>query len=1211
MYLKSLVLKGFKSFADRSVLTFEPGLTVVVGPNGSGKSNISDSILWVLGEQSARQLRGHSMEDVIFSGSSAHKPVSMAEVDLVLDNSDHMVPLEFDEIAISRRMYRSGESEYLINGAPSLLRDILDILHDSGIGREAHSVISQGTLSQVLDARDIDRRALIEEVAGILKHKKRKERAARKLGSMEAALDRVHDVAKEMDRQLKPLARQAKRAEQHGVLSAELGELELALATDDLRSLQKSWEAREKEEKEASAAIELARLRYGECEHELEKYQRALQEKGLFVGNLAEQRSRCQSIMERLDGNMLLLEEKGNNMVARTSDLRSTIHQSRSQLERDIREHEALSREFGDAKVRLGVLRGSLAEHEQQSQELREQRRASDEEHARLSADLRKHNRTIDDCKAEIERYRTAAQGLDAEDALLASRLDQLEETRRNTDAEQGLKRVKLQELEQRLERESREESLSRDRVADCTRALEAAQSDLRSRRDRRDALRAELAGLLEVDRAVESSTPARNWVNEHLDELSDVSMQVSRLFRVPRRYQMLIERLLGSDLFGLLVKDSADAVGISAQLAEVTGGAGEMSLLPLDVARGAGSGEGGPGIHLLDEIGYPERFDTAARALLGDVWVVDDLEQAFEAVAAHEGRRYITSDGSIVWPNGKVSLGVRADDAEGLLGRKERLAVLEQAIQEVEKGLPDHEAAAREAEAELRKAEDATLASSQRKAATSGELASLRAEVARLDQSLTALAAERQGILTKREEIARDRSRNAPLVEELVERMRRLGVEVEELEERIAAGSDARTARIDASNALRRQISELKVDIATLETRSAYLEQRLAGLAGDIASHRKAIEVSHETQTSLDILSHRVEPLYRTLRRLYEGISRWSVKLRDQAALEQSDSVELSNTIEEARARVHEAKVQLDGKVEDLSRIRVEKGRLEAQVEVACQTIVEGCGTSVESALALPPLADREDAEARMAAIRAKIGKMGPVNHVAAEEYAALKARREYLQVQVDDLEQARDSLSTIVTAIDAKMRARFLETFKEVDEAFQEIFASLFPGGKAHLELTEPDDPDASGIAVFAQPRGKRFLKMSLLSGGEKSLTALALLFAAYRTCSVPFYVLDEVDTALDDTNLRRLAKALDSMRHETQFIIITHARRTMEMADVLYGVSMQADGVSKVVSQKLERVGDAAVAEDSDDPEGLQRAIDREGDVAKAVAPARANR
>lgn len=1211
MYLKSLILKGFKSFADRSVLTFEPGLTVVVGPNGSGKSNISDSILWVLGEQSARQLRGHSMEDVIFSGSSAHKPVSMAEVDLVLDNSDHMVPLEFDEIAISRRMYRSGESEYLINGAPSLLRDILDILHDSGIGREAHSVISQGTLSQVLDARDIDRRALIEEVAGILKHKKRKERAARKLGSMEAALDRVHDVAKEMDRQLKPLARQARKAEQHGVLSAELGELELALATDDLRSLQRSWEAREKEEREVSAAIDLARLRHAECERELERYQRSLQEKGLFVGNLAEQRSRCQSIMERLDGNMLLLEEKGNNMVARTSDLRSTIHQSRSQLDKDIREHEMLSRELEDAQVRLGVLKGSLAEHEHRSQELREQRRASDEEHARLSADLRKRNRTIEDCKAEIERYRTAAQGLDAEDSLLATRLDQLEETHRSTDAERDLKRVRLQELERRLGQESREEALSRDRVATCTRVVETTRSDLRSQRDRRDALRAEMAGLLEVDRAVESSTPARNWVNEHLDGLADVSMQVSRLFKVPQRHQMLIERLLGSDLFGLLVQDSAGTVEISSRLVEETGGAGEMSLLPLDVARGGEPQEGGPGIHLLDEIGYPERFDAAARALLGDVWVVDGLDEALEAVAAHEDRRYITSDGSIVWPNGMVSLGVRADDAEGLLGRKERLSVLEIEIQELEEGLPGYESAAREAASELKEAEDATLAASQRKAATSGELASLRAEISRLDQSLTALAAERQGISAKREEIARSRSRNAPLAEELTERVRRLGAEVLELEERIAADGDARAARIDASNALRRQISEVKVDIATLETRSAYLGQRLTELSDGIESHRRAMKVSYETQTSLDILSHRVEPLYRTLQRLFEGISRWSAKLNDQAALEQSDSMELSGMIEEARTRVREAKERLDEKVEDLSRIRVEKGRLEAQVEIACQTIVEGCGTSVESALALPSLEDREGTEARVSTIKAKIGKIGLVNHVAAEEYAALRERRDYLQTQVDDLEQARDSLSTIVAAIDDKMRNRFLETFKLVDEAFQEIFESLFPGGRAHLELTEPDDPDASGIAVFAQPRGKRFLKMSLLSGGEKSLTALALLFAAYRTCSVPFYVLDEVDTALDDTNLRRLAKALDSMRHETQFIIITHARRTMEMADVLYGVSMQADGVSKVVSQKLERVGDAAAAEDSDDPEALQRAIDRDGDVAKAVAPARANR
>ncbi|TLM97446.1 MAG: chromosome segregation protein SMC, partial [Actinobacteria bacterium] len=328
MYLKSLILKGFKSFADRSVLSLEPGVTVVVGPNGSGKSNISDAVLWVLGEQSAKTLRGQAMEDVIFAGSSARQAVGVAEVDLVLDNTDGTLPLEFTEVTITRRMYRSGESEYLINQSPARLMDIQDLLHDSGLGRDTHSIISQGRLDEVLNSRAEERRNLIEEAAGVLKHKKRKERALRKLAGLDAHLERARDIAVEIDRQLRPLERQATKATQHSELVGELRELEVAVAVDDLRGLQSAWDDFAKLEKEADADIDLSRYRLAEKERELEKFQALLEEKGLFVGDLSEQRRRMQSILERLDAGLLLLEEKGKNLIARLSDLRAKLHQA-------------------------------------------------------------------------------------------------------------------------------------------------------------------------------------------------------------------------------------------------------------------------------------------------------------------------------------------------------------------------------------------------------------------------------------------------------------------------------------------------------------------------------------------------------------------------------------------------------------------------------------------------------------------------------------------------------------------------------------------------------------------------------------------------------------------------------------------------------------------------------------------------------------------
>ena len=353
MYLKSLTLKGFKSFADRAHMSFEPGLTVIVGPNGSGKSNISDSILWVLGEQSAKQLRGQAMEDVIFSGSSARKPVGVAEVTLVLDNSDHMLPVDFDEVAITRRMYRSGESEYLINSSPCRLMDIQDILHDSGLGKDTHSIISQGKLDAILQSRPEERRALIEEAAGISKHKRRKERALKKIKSMDEHLTRARDINKEIARQLRPLERQVDRARKYKELSSHANELTQMLAVDELRSLQSQWNDLESRSKEGAAELELAQYRLGEKERELEKLQVMLEEKGLFVGDLGEQRRHMQDVVGRINSDMRLLEEKGHNMVSRLSDMRGQISSSEHQRRRVVEELED-ARALGSVTVSFG-----------------------------------------------------------------------------------------------------------------------------------------------------------------------------------------------------------------------------------------------------------------------------------------------------------------------------------------------------------------------------------------------------------------------------------------------------------------------------------------------------------------------------------------------------------------------------------------------------------------------------------------------------------------------------------------------------------------------------------------------------------------------------------------------------------------------------------------------------------------------------------------
>ena len=495
MYLKSLTLKGFKSFADRAHMSFEPGLTVIVGPNGSGKSNISDSILWVLGEQSAKQLRGQAMEDVIFSGSSARKPVGVAEVTLVLDNSDHMLPVDFDEVAITRRMYRSGESEYLINSSPCRLMDIQDILHDSGLGKDTHSIISQGKLDAILQSRPEERRALIEEAAGISKHKRRKERALKKIKSMDEHLTRARDINKEIARQLRPLERQVDRARKYKELSSRANELtQMLQAVDELRSLQSQWNDLESRSKEGAAELELAQYRLGEKERELEKLQVMLEEKGLFVGDLGEQRRHMQDVVGRINSDMRLLEEKGHNMVSRLSDMRGQISSSEHQRRRVVEELE-------DARAQLEEVTGAHMQAQDDvdaagpaTAQLHERRVELDDQISQLAREQRDVQRVADNAALELAKVKDSLSNAEVEDNMYASRLEQIDEQLEEVTASLESRRDRAEELEGALDQARQAQVDARE----ATEVARAALKDLRNReseaRNKLSEVRSELA---------------------------------------------------------------------------------------------------------------------------------------------------------------------------------------------------------------------------------------------------------------------------------------------------------------------------------------------------------------------------------------------------------------------------------------------------------------------------------------------------------------------------------------------------------------------------------------------------------------------------------------------------------------------------------------------------------------------------------------------
>ena len=1201
MYLKSLKLKGFKSFADRSLLALQPGVTCVVGPNGSGKSNITDAVLWVLGEQSAKSLRGQSMEDVIFAGSSARKAVGVAEVDLVLDNSDGFLPIEFSEITITRRMYRSGESEYLINQSPTRLMDILDLLHDSGLGREAHSIISQGRLAEVLDARPEVRRALIEETAGVLKHKKRKERALRKLKGLDGHLSRASDIAAEVDRQLRPLERQASKAEKHSIISRELRDLEVALAVDDLRTLQTEYEQVTKLEKEADAALELARFEQSERQKELQKLQHMLEEKGLFVGDIGEQRSRCEKIVERLEGGKLLLDEKGRHMIARFSELRQTMHSSEKRIAQARETRDALTAERAEADAKLEVLYQQLAEARRSSEQAKRTRVEADEALAQLVTEVRRAQAMVKDCNERALKSDQALASLLTQRDLLQERCESLDSEAAALRDTLAARRTRFDTLEAEWTISQRERTLAAADVDKRVRVIEARRRDVEAAREALFTTRAELQAIEEIDRALEAAQPALNSLANLSKKPEGYLGSIVDYLRVKPDAgfdEAFVEALLGSDVFGVFVEDWQAAIGLSHALAETGSMQSELSIIPLTCqvredsdAAAVAAADAAPksGTALMDALDIEERFIPAMRSLLGDVYVVKNLQEAIAASEQNPAFRFVTTDGSVVWPQGKLVLAptgdAGADSAEtatdgsgrvhaGVLARKRREAELKDALGSLEDALANAEGEVAIADDALKLAQADALDLNQKGATMAGEHDSLRAEIARLEAQIAKQDREQVESERKLKAIEREIGTNEPRLIELDEEREAAEKALAEFTEAQEQAASQRETLFMEEMGANKLTNDCQVDIATTSERISQLRTRLTQVSGEVEQLELNIATSRQVEDSLELLRDRLTPLHDDFAVMLERAHKWEIMLRDRSNFEQTDSATLRQTILDAQEAVRVAGLTVEERLTALSEINVTKGQCEIKVNQAVRTVVEEHKTPLEMALTMPAVEDRHGTEDAAFALRKRLGKLGTINPVAQEEYEALKERSEFMHSQINDLKAAAAALNKVVAAIDRKMKERFLVTFEEVDKHFQDIFAVLFPGGRAQLLMTDPDNPDETGVDFYVQPRGKRLKKMSLLSGGEQALTALAMLFALSRSRPCPFYILDEVEAALDDSNLRRFIAFINSMRDDTQFLIVTHQRRTMEMADTLYGVSMQADGVSKLVSQNLEQ-------------------------------------
>ncbi|MDY0340703.1 MAG: chromosome segregation protein SMC, partial [Coriobacteriia bacterium] len=962
MYLKSLTLKGFKSFADKSRLVLEPGVTVVVGPNGSGKSNISDAVLWVLGEQSAKSLRGNSMEDVVFAGSSARQAVGIAEVDLVLDNSCGTLPLEFNEVTITRRMFRNGESEYLLNQSPARLLDIHELLHDTGLGRDTHSIISQGRLDGILNSRPEDRRALIEDAAGVLKHKKRKVRAVRKLTTMDVHLDRIRDVLTEIDRQLKPLQRQADKAREYREIEAELRDLEVSLAVSDLRGLQGQWDVLEHREREHDAEVELARYRLSEKERELQTFQSLLEEKGLFVGDLSDQRRRLQSVLERTNSGLLLLEEKGKNLVERLSELRQKFHQSGTRLEARSAELTQIAEERAVTEARLQALYTQLSELRRESETARKQRLAADESLTRTMTDTRRARKDVDDARLELTDIQQALSGFALESEILADRAKAIRDSRSTLMQTLSAKRTRLEQLTARIERTRREADLASSEVDKHVRLNESKRVALDRLRNDISEVRAEIRALEEVDRAFEAASPALATLLARDEQFPGVIGPVTNHITVPKEFEGVVERVLGADVFCVLVRERDDLERTVALLEE--NGAADFSLLAVDAVAPRVMPADCPGVRLLDVIECPADIRPGLEALIGDVCVAESLKDALSEAGGPW--RMVTREGHMAWAGGRVRVGPNLDEDSGVLTRKRQLVDLRDRYASQDSELGEAEACLVAQGEALAAAQQDALGLSQEIAALTGEEASLREEVGRLEQSVTESDSEAASIDLRIRQIEERTTKDRPAQRALSDRIESGLRAIEELEDATVAMREDRDVRFREESEVTSRLGACQVEIAGVSEREVHLKRRHGALTSELRELEYAVAHSSETAEALESLRARVEPLYELYQVLLERAEHWADKLRDRARFEQADSESLRQTIHDGQEAVRTAQGAVQAALDVMSDVRVEKASLEVQVTAAVRRIVEDLGMPVERALELPPIEDRASAADR-----------------------------------------------------------------------------------------------------------------------------------------------------------------------------------------------------------------------------------------------------
>ncbi|NLT95765.1 MAG: chromosome segregation protein SMC [Clostridia bacterium] len=1181
MYLKRLEIQGFKSFADKVELEFNPGITVVVGPNGSGKSNVVDAIRWVLGEQSAKTLRGLRMEDIIFSGTNSRRPLGLAQVSLTMDNSSGIFPLDYHEITITRRLYRSGESEYFINKVPCRMKDIHQLFMDTGMGKEGFSVIGQGKIDEILTLKAEERRSLIEEAAGIVKYRYRKKEAEKKLEDTEQSLLRINDIIAELKEQLGPLGEQAEKAKQYQNWKKELDQLEISIAIDAINENQ----TKEKDIKNVLTTLEdkltEADTIYYQMASRLEKERLFSQELDEVIAGqqqkfydlssqisqqehqveiLGERKKVSLEQLDRMKSQIDSLGQQEHSTFLEIEEKRRLLAESTNKYEKALAVIKELSATISEQKTIFNNSNLMLEEYKTQVIEALQEKAAINNEITRLKSDLEILHRKKDLLKEKSSKISQDLNRLDTQQLDLQIEHNQLLEAKKNAEKALTVSGEKVEEAYFTLGQLKKEEEQN-----------QAAYQQLLSRLQVLEEMEESGEGYQQGVRSILELRAGNN------SEISGIIGTIADIITVPKEFEIAIETALGGALQYIVTgDDKAAQKAINYLKAEKKGRA---TFLPLNTIKFAK-----PNLKLdfpevigraVDLISFDVKYKAIMEHLLGKVWVIDGLKALMEiGKKTNFAYRMVTLDGEIITPGGALTGGSFRKQKTGLLARKrlikeltEKLAERKREIERVQRQLANQEQVLQELNKDINAQKDLLQKIQLNLSELENKRDYLNQEIKRTSDEKALCELELEEILNQINSNEKERDRLLTEIEKKEEQLSEIEREIKFLQESLR--------EISASqDELTEDLNEKRINIATLEQSIKVIRDQLVALESNLESISRQKQALSAEKKELEAKIFQLEQdINRTQTGIYDLTQELS-QLEKNININKDKRVSTQDLLVSLEKELKQKQTQIDQLKNEIYEKKTKLAKIELEVNSGREKLKEQFGLDYEEALNLRiEIQNKRNVIKKINELRSSISDLGIVNFAAIAEYERVGQRLEFLTKQLSDLQEAKTSLIKVIKDMDQIMVNKFRETFSQVNEAFSSVFTEMFGGGKASLELSDADNLLETGIEIIAQPPGKKPQSLSLLSGGERAMTAIALLFAILKVKPSPFCVLDEIEAALDEANVERFSTFLKQYIHKTQFIIISHRKGIMEAADVLYGVTIEEDtGVSKLISVKL---------------------------------------